>query len=56
MNKEEEPEEIVVNGFFYKEPFYTSKLCMADSCLCFIIFAVGVVSGILLHHNYFLDC
>ena len=51
MNKEEEPEEIVVEGFFYKEPSYTFKLFMADTCVCFIVFAVGVLSGILLYNN-----
>lgn len=56
MNKEEEPgdsENIVVEGFFYKEPCYTSKLCMADTCLCLIIFALGIVCGILLYTNIF---
>ncbi len=51
MNKEEE--EIVVDGFVYKEPTYTSKLCMADGCICFIVFACGVVSGILIYNNWF---
>lgn len=47
MLNESKEDEIVVEGFFYKEPCYTSKLCMTDSCICFLVFLLGFITGIL---------
>ena len=37
----------VIQGHVVEPIRYTSLLCMADSCLCFIIFVLGAILGIL---------
>ena len=39
--------DIEVQGHVVEPIRYSSLLCMADSCLCFIIFLLGIILGVL---------